>query len=62
VEDMNKSTIWSVLGGILAIIIAWWLVNVLFSVLAFVFKLLVVAVVAVIVFFVIRSLFSSRRD
>ena len=62
VKDMNKSTIWTVLGGILAIIIAWWLVNVLFSVLAFVFKLLVVAVVAVIVFFVIRSLFSSRRD
>ncbi|RLK47493.1 hypothetical protein [Microbacterium telephonicum] len=53
---MTKNTVWTVLGVILAVVIAWWLVNVLFGLLAFVFKLLVVAVVAVIVFFVIRML------
>lgn len=59
---MNRSTVWSILGVIVAIVIAWFLVNVLFSVIAFVFKLLIVAVVAVVVYFVIRSLFSRDRD
>ncbi len=54
---MNKGTIWTIVGVIAAVVIAWFLVNVLFSVLAFFFKLLVVAVVAVIVFFVLRMLF-----
>ena len=58
---MNKSTIWTVLGVIVAVVIAWWLVNVLFSVMWFVFKLGVVAVVAAIVFFALRSLFRSDR-
>ena len=48
-------------GVIAAILIAWFLVNVLFSVLAFIFKLLAVAVVAVIVFFVLRMIFA-RSD
>lgn len=55
---MNKATIWTVIGVIAAILIAWFLVNALFSVLAFIFKLLVVAVVAVIVFVVLRMIFS----
>ncbi|MGK9221682.1 MULTISPECIES: hypothetical protein [Microbacterium] len=59
---MNKSTIWTVLGVIAAVVIAWWLVNILFSVMFWIFKLAVVAVVAVVVFFVLRSLVSSRRD
>ncbi|HWM15845.1 MAG TPA: hypothetical protein VNP97_04590 [Microbacterium sp.] len=59
---MNKSTLWTILGVIAAILIAWFVVNILFSVLAFVVKLLVVAVVAVIVFFVLRMLFSRRDD
>ncbi|MFG6444219.1 hypothetical protein ACFXP7_02970 [Microbacterium sp. P06] len=59
---MNKSTIWSVLGVIVAVVIAWFLVNVLFSVIAFAFKLLIVAIVAVVVFFIIRSLFSRGRN
>ncbi|WOF23554.1 hypothetical protein N8K70_02430 [Microbacterium betulae] len=58
---MNKSTIWTVLGVVVAVVIAWWIVNVLFSVMWFVFRLGVVAVVAVIVFFVLRSLFRSDR-
>jgi len=59
---MNKSTVWTVLGVIAAVVIAWWLVNILFSVMFWIFKLAVVAVVAVVVFFVLRSLVSSRRD
>lgn len=59
---MKSGTIWTVLGVIAAIVIAWWLVNILFSVLAFIVKLIVVAVVAVIVFFILRAVFSRSRD
>ena len=55
---MNKGTIWTIVGVIAAVVIAWFLVNALFSVLAFFFKLLVVAVVAVIVFIVLRMIFA----
>ena len=55
---MNKGTVWTIVGVIAAILIAWFLVNILFSVLGFIFKLLVVAVVAVIVFVVLRMIFS----
>ncbi len=57
---MNKSTVWTIVGVIAAILIAWFLVNALFSVLAFIFKLIAVAVVAVIVFFVLRMIFSRN--
>jgi hypothetical protein len=55
---VNKSTVWTIVGVIAAILIAWFLVNALFSVLAFIVKLIAVAVVAVIVFFVLRMIFS----
>lgn len=58
---MNKSTLWTVLGVIAAVVIAWILVDVLFSLLWFIGKLIIVAIVAVIVFFVLRSVFS-RSD
>ncbi len=58
---MRKSTLWTVLGVIVAIIIAWFLVNILFSLIAFAFRLLAVAVVALIVYLVLRALFA-RRD
>ncbi|MTE23028.1 hypothetical protein [Microbacterium sp. ZXX196] len=58
---MNKGTLWTVLGVIAAIVIAWWLVNLLFSVLFWLFKLVVVAVVALIVFGVLKYLFRSRE-
>ena len=48
---MTKN-IWTILGVILAVVIAWWIVSALFSVLAFIFKLAIVAVVAVVVFLV----------
>lgn len=55
---MNKGTIWTIVGVIAAVVIAWFLVNALFSVVAFIFKLLVVAVVALIVFLVLRMIFA----
>lgn len=58
---MTKN-LWTVLGVILAVVIAWWIVSALFSVLAFIFKLGIVAVVAVVVFFVLRGIFSGRND
>ena len=59
---MNKGTVWTIVGVIAAILIAWFLVNVLFSVVAFIAKLLVVAVVAVIVFIVLRMIFARGGD
>lgn len=58
---MTKN-IWTILGVILAVVIAWWIVSALFSVLAFIFKLAIVAVVAVVVFFVLRGIFSRSDD
>lgn len=57
---MNKSTLWTVLGVIVAIIIAWILVDVLFSLLWFIGKLVIVGVVAVVVFLVLRRVFADR--
>ena len=59
---MNKSTVWTVVGVIAAIVIAWFLVDVLFSLLWFIGKIVIVGVVAVIVFLVLRSIFSRRDD
>lgn len=58
---MTKN-IWTILGVILAVVIAWWIVSALFSVLAFIFKLGIVAVVAVVVFLVLRGIFSRSDD
>jgi uncharacterized protein YacL len=59
---VNKGTVWTIVGAVVAVVIAWFLVNILFSLLWFIGKLLVVAVVAVIVFFVLRMLFARRDD
>ncbi|MDQ0727687.1 hypothetical protein [Microbacterium sp. W4I20] len=58
---MTKN-IWTILGVILAIVIAWWIVSAVFSVLWFIAKLAIVLVVAVGVFFVLRSVFSRADD
>jgi hypothetical protein len=58
---MTKN-IWTILGVILAVVIAWWIVSALFSVLAFIFKLGIVAVVAVVVFLVLRGIFARSDD
>ena len=59
---MNKSTVWTVVGVIAAIAIAWILVNVVFSLLWFIGKIIIVGIVAVIVFFVLRAMFSRSDD
>ncbi|MDR2997298.1 MAG: hypothetical protein LBU78_04175 [Microbacterium sp.] len=59
---MNKTSIWTVLGVIAAVVIAWWIVTALFSVVWFVVKLAMVAVVAVLVYALIRMLTRSRED
>jgi len=55
-------TVWTVIGVVVAVIIAWFLVDVLFSLLWFIGKLAIVAVVAVIVFFVLRSVVGRSRS
>ena len=59
---MNKSTVWTVVGVIAAIAIAWSLVNVVFSLLWFIGKIIIVGIVAVIVFIVLRAVFSRSDD
>jgi hypothetical protein len=59
---MTKNTIWTILGVIVAVVIAWWLVGLLFSVLWFIAKLAIVAVVALVVFLVLRNVFSASDD
>ncbi|MGR2753330.1 hypothetical protein [Agromyces arachidis] len=51
-------TLWIVIGVIASVVIAWILVDFVFSVLWFVVKLVIVAVVAVAVFFLLRSWLS----
>jgi hypothetical protein len=55
-------TVWTVIGVIVAVIVAWFLVDLLFSLLWFIGKLAIVAVVAVIVFFVLRALVRPSDD
>jgi putative flippase GtrA len=51
----------TILGVIVAIVIAWLLVDVALRVAFFLWKAAIVAVVAVVVFFVLRALLT-RRD
>lgn len=55
-------TVWTVLGVIAAVLIAWFVVDVVFSVLWFIVKLAIVAAVAVVVFFVLRALVRPSGD
>ena len=55
-------TAWTVIGVIAAVIIAWFLVDVLFSLLWFIGKLAIVAVVAVVVFFALRAFVRPSDD
>jgi hypothetical protein len=55
-------TVWTIIGVIAAVVIAWFLVDVVFSVLWFIVKVVIVAVVALVVYFVLRSVFGRSRD
>ncbi|MBD8011830.1 MULTISPECIES: hypothetical protein [Microbacterium] len=58
---MTKSTLWTIVAVVVSVVIAFWIVNVLFSLIWFIAKLAIVAVVAVIVFVVIRTLMARSR-
>ena len=51
-----------VLGVIASVVIAWFVVDLVFSVLWFIVKLAVVAVVAAVVFFVLRAWLGRATD
>jgi len=55
---MRGGVIWTILGVVVAIVIAWFLVNALLTLMWFVAKLVIVLVVAAIVFFALRAVFS----
>ena len=53
----------TLLGVVAAVVIAWFLVDVLFSFIYLVVRVIIVAVVAVLVFFALRGVFArSDRD
>ncbi len=53
----RNATVWTVLGVIVAVILAWFIVSAIFSVLWFIAKLAIVAVVALLVFAFLRGVF-----
>ncbi|GAA4063272.1 hypothetical protein [Agromyces indicus] len=55
-------TLWIVLGVIVSVAIAWFVVDLVFSVVWFIVKLAIVAVVAVVVFFLLRSWLGRSGD
>lgn len=59
---MRGGTIWTILGVVAAVVIAWVLVNALLTLAWFVAKLVIVLVVAAIVFFALRAVFSRPRS
>jgi len=52
----------TILGVILAIVIAWWLVNALFGVIYFLVKVIIVLFVAGLVFFALRGLLNRSNN
>lgn len=55
-------TVWTVLGVVVAVVIAWFLVDALLHVAWFVARLAMVAVVAAIVFVVLRLLLRKPAE
>lgn len=60
---MNKpwSGLLTILGVIVSIVIAWWVVNILFSLIYLVVRIAIVGVVALLVFFALRGLLFGRK-
>ena len=59
---MNKSSLWTWIGVIVAVVIAWFVIDILFSLMWFVAKLVAIGVVALIVYFVLHLLFSRGEE
>ena len=58
---MERGPIWVVLGVIVSVVIAWFLVDALFGLLWLIGKLVVVAIVAALVYFVLRAALRSSH-
>lgn len=60
---MNWGTVGTVVGAIIAVVIAWFVVDLMLSAMWFMFRLGAVVIVGVIIYFVLRHLFRRRvRD
>jgi len=59
---VNKSSLWTWIGVIVAVVIAWFVIDVLFHLMWIVAKLVAVGVVAVIVYLVLHLLFSRGEE
>jgi di/tricarboxylate transporter len=57
----RASNLWTIVGVIVAVVIAWFVVDFALHLAYLLWKLALVAIVAVIVFFVLRVLFRSGR-
>lgn len=54
------STVWSIIGAIIAVIIAWWVVNIAFSIAWFLVKAIIAVVVAIAIFGLIKASLRSK--
>ncbi len=54
------STVWSIIGAIIAVIIAWWVVNIAFSIAWFLVKAIIAVVVAMAIFGLIKASLRSK--
>lgn len=58
----TKNLLLTIVGVIVAIAIAWFLVDVVFHIIWFLAKLIIVGVVALLVFFALRGAFTRGSD
>jgi hypothetical protein len=58
---MRGGTIWTILGVIAAVVIAWFLVDGLLHLIWFIARIAIVLVVAAIVFFALRAVFLRPK-
>lgn len=58
---MNWGTIWTVIGAIVAVVVAWFVVDLALSMMWFMFRVGAVLIVGVIIFFVLRHMFTRRE-
>lgn len=60
-ESMNWGGVWTVVGAILAIVVAWIVVSVMMSLVWLVFRIVLVLVVGAVIFFWLRHVFARRE-
>ncbi|MGO1172978.1 MAG: hypothetical protein ACTHXO_03355 [Actinomycetaceae bacterium] len=58
----GRSTLATVLIVIGAVVVAWWLVGFVFQAIAFIGRLVVVAVIALVIYVLVRRALSSKDE